>query len=625
MKSFIKITLLLLALFSLSAEAYQWKLRDMDFKYTYSVFDQFIYIPDGEYFTHNKLEGQIYGSAYHSHVEIYLDDKLITVFALRHKDSFKVSLPSMKSGFHKLTFIGLPDTLVLSIKNREETYCPKMRELPFGLEHVSMYFDSKIVDLPKLNKYQEVLFNPTFPSTIPLTCSLVFDEVTPTTLSAAARMISAIKVPIRNIHYIKGENNETDFSFVFKKLENIDTTSFEDTNITSSIFLERTKKVRDCSRNNSKYTKVPTRLTFSYRDDENLYDSVNAMLNHDYLKVIEAPRLDINTTVNEPKWGILQNYKTLRELGVSDTTLIGDGTTSVILYYPIYWEPTDRLHGKLLIRAQSQLPQDTHLNIWLDTVLSGSVSVAYLQKDDIERTFPVDGLYIPKKNLVRLDFDAVLNTRKICEDPIPGKLWISADKSWIEMPHRQKSGIISVIPALVAKPTITLSTVSSGTLSAMAVFVKEEQTVTLNKPLAYDVHQQENDTQSTLHIEHNLKRMQEFFQEHAPALNRVLFARSVWLHSPKDGKLSVIAANDRALEEFDTVWNNIKNKITDGATDVVVDTQSQEVVVINQKRDMKQTNKIKLSDNEYKYGMLAAGVIFMLVVLWLLYTMYRKD
>ncbi len=120
MQFFIK-TLIFLYLMSLSTEASQWKLQNMEFRYTESIHDQYIYIPDGEYFQENELVGDLVGSNYHSHMEVYLDDKLITIFSLIDQENFKINLPSMKSGFHKLTVLGLPDTLILSHQKKEET------------------------------------------------------------------------------------------------------------------------------------------------------------------------------------------------------------------------------------------------------------------------------------------------------------------------------------------------------------------------------------------------------------------------------------------------------------------------------------------------------------------------
>jgi len=614
MQSLILRTLLFLSLLSLSAEASYWKLQNMNFKYTDSVHEQYIYVPQGEYFYNNELVGDIYGSDYHSYAEVYLDDKLIRVFPLRDKVSFRVTFPPMKSGFHKITILGLPDTLVLSIKNKTETYCPKMRELPFGLNNVYMIFDSKVVAPPQFNKYQEALFNPAFPSDIPLQAALVFDEETPIVLSAATRMIGGIKQPMRGINFTKGETNTTDFSLVFKKLT--------DSNVSSYITIERKKRVYIESNQSSEIE--PARLTFYYKNNEDLLNSVNALLNKKYLKPLDGDKITINTPVEEPQWGMLKEYKTLRELGVNDTKLIGDGTTSLLLNYPIYWKPIDRLHGTILIRSQVALPQDTHLNIWLDNVLSGSVSVAYLGSKDIQRLIPVDGLYIPKRNVVQLDLDAVLNTRKLCDDPIPGSLWVSADKSYIEMPHRQKAGIMSLLPALVAKPTVTLSPVSTGTLSAVATIVEEEQKVTFDLPLAYKVSHTSNEMNATLQVVLDKTAMETFFTQNAPLVNSIVMSRAVWLHTQKEGKIRMIASNETAFKNFKNIWSKVLNQIKDGALDVVVDTQSKEVVIIKQERNIKEPQHMKITDSEYKYGVIIVGVFFILVVLWLLLTLYRK-
>lgn len=618
MKFFMKI-LVLLSFFVLVAEAWQWKLRDMDFKYTDSIHERFIYVPDGEYFYQNFLVGDIYGSDYHSYAEIYLDDKLIKVFSLRNKKHFKVRLPSMKSGFHKITILGLPDTLVLSIKDLQENWCPKMRELPYGLENVFLDFQSKIVSPPKMNRYQEVFFNPAFPSKKPLLASLVFDKETPAVLSAVMRMIGGIKTPMRGIHYIMGESNTTDFSLVFKKLTKEDEHK-------ASIRIERHKKVflkKEFSENEKdSIVEQPARLTFYYRDEGMLLESINALLNTKYLKPLNGNSIDINTSVEEPEWGILKNYKTLQELGVRDTKLTGNGKTYVLLNYPVYWQPTDRLYGSILIRSQVALPQNTHINIWLNNVLSGSESVAYFKSNNIQHVFQVDGLYIPKKNIVKLEFDTVLNTRKICEDPIPGTMWVSADKSWIEMPHRQKTGIMGLLPALVAKPTLSLSPVTTGTLCALATFIQEEQTVTFNKPLAYNVTQSKD---ATLEVLINKNALEKFFNQNRKLLNSILVSRSVWLHTKGDGKLKVIAANESSLENLDRVWKKVMNEIVDGSLDVVIDTQSEALVITKIQRDLKEPENIKISNSEYKYSLIIVGVLFILLVVWLLSKSFREG
>jgi len=615
MRYLVKI-LVLLSFFVLSVGAWEWKLRDMDFKYTASVQERFIYVPDGEYFYKNTLIGDIYGSDYHSYAEVYLDDRLIEVFSLRDKKHFEVPLPSMKSGFHKITILGLPDTLVLSIKNPEENWCPKMRELPYGLENVFVEFHSKIVAPPKMNRYQEVFFNPAFPSKEPLVASVVSDKITPAVLSAAARMVGGIKTPMRGIHYVIGENNTTDFSLVFQKTS-------VDQEAKTSLIIERKKKIvfeNDNAEDEKAYAIEPAKLTFYYEDEGRLFDSVNALLNKKYLKPLEENKIDINSSVEEPEWGVLKNYRTLKELGVSDTKLIGDGRTYVLLNYPIYWQPTDRLHGRILIRSQVALPQDTHINIWLNDVLSGSESVAYLKSDKIERNFPVDGLYVPKKNVVKLEFDRVLNTRKICEDPMPGNLWVSAEKSWIEMPHRQKAGVLSLLPALVAKPTLSISPVTSGTFSALATFIEEEQKVTFNKPLAYNVTQSKD---ATLQIEINKSAFKKFFDANSKLLNSVLFSRSVWLHTEGDGKLKVVSANEKSLEDFGEVWKKVKNKIVDGAMDVVIDTQSQEIVITKIQRMITEPENATITKSEYKYGVIIVGIIFLILIIWLLLKSFK--
>ena len=615
MQFFIK-RLILLCLISLSIEASQWKLQNMEFRHAESVYDHYIYIPDGEYFKNNELVGDLFGSNYHSHIEVHLDDRLISIFSLREHKNFKINLPSMKSGFHKLTILGLPDTLMLSMKSNKVTNCPKMRELPFGLEKVFINFQSEIVSMPTINKYQEVLFNPAFPSDRPLIGSLVFEEETSTVLSAASRIISGIKAPMRGIHYVKGENNDTDFSLVFKKVETLNTDS--------SIMIERRKRVVYTLKEKQIYKIEPARLTFYYNDDTKLLDSVNALLNKRYLKPLHNISVDINDSVEEPEWGILKEYKTLKDLGVNDTRLTGDGTTKLLLNYPIYWRATDRLKGKILIRSQSALPQDTHLNIWLDEVLSGSQAVAYLGSGDIQRIIPVDGLYIPKKHIVKLDLDAILSTRKICDVPTPGTLWISSEDSLIEMPHRQKTGIMSLLPALVSKPTIELFPISTGTLSAAATFIQEQQKVTGDKPLAYNVSNAIDNNDTTLHIEVNKKAIKNFFSENLTALNFSLISDSIWLHSEKDGKLKVIAPNDKTLQNLSGVWSKVINKINDGAIDVIIDTVCKEVLIINEKKSLKDIATTKMSNDEYKYAVIIIGLIFTILIIWILLRIYRK-
>lgn len=608
--------LLYLVIVTLSLQASQWKLQNMEFQYTQKSYDQYIYIPEGEYFQNNTLTGDIFGSDNHSHVNIYMDDRLITTFFLHKQKKFAINLPSMKSGFHKLTISGVPDIITLSQPNQEELKCPQMKTLPFSFENVLIDFQSSIIELPKLKNYQEVFFNPSFPSKKPLTASFVFEEKSNSALSAAARLISSLQRPMRAVHYTIGENNSTDFSIVFRKIKTF--------HQSSSITIQRSKRVERRVHNREISLIEPARLTFNYNNDEELLNCVNALLNRDYRKLLDQTSITLSDMVKDPEWGVLEEYKTLKDLGLNDIQLQGDGRTTLRIYYPIYWQATDRIKGTLLLRSQSALPKDTHLNIWLDDVLAGSLSVAYFGSGDIQRTISVDSLYMPKTSSVKLEFDASLNTKNICDLPMSGKLWISAIDSIFEMPHRQKTGIISLLPALVAKPTIALSPISTATLSAAATFIQEEQKITQGKPLAYQLLKSQNSSDASLEIKIDKSAITNFFKNNSDRLNISLISHLIWLHSQKDGKLQVIAYDDAALEKFSDIWPNTIQKISDGTVDAVIDTRTQEVFIINQKKSITDFETNKISKDEYTYGVIAIAILFTLTILWLLLGIYRK-
>ena len=95
-----------------------------------------------------------------------------------------------------------------------------------------------------------------------------------------------------------------------------------------------------------------------------------------------------------------------------------------------------RIKGKLAFRAQSGLLQGSTLQVWLNEYLAGSLSLAKLDSNPVERRFDFVGADYPYVNNYNMTLINSQLNNEACLPNAGTALWIDANKSLVNLPIR---------------------------------------------------------------------------------------------------------------------------------------------------------------------------------------------
>jgi hypothetical protein len=593
--------------YSISSWANTWPLSSIVYNSLYNMQNrQFVYVPTGERFTQVKLQGHITAGGSDNVLSVYLDGHLQSVLRPSDGTNFMIALPDLSPGFHRVELVGHPT--VLTSNNPKNIDCPPVYSLPLGISDLALQYTPLRVAEPQIAYLPDGLYNRSYPARRPLLGAMDLQPATPSAFGAALRLASWLKAR-RTIRWEGGLHAHANFQIVLVHQGTLGPLARITVQEPASIIGDVTTQ-----------QSIPT-LIIAYRNDDGLQAAVMALLNANYRHELLDSRADISSAVVPPVWGTLITPSTLSQLGLSNITLRGSEQQSILLSYPPYWQPIGAPTGHLILRTQAGLADGSHLNVWLGDALAGSDTLAFVGSGSIQRSLPVNGASIPRYTDIGLDLHSDLLANRVCDVPVPGVLWISASDSEIVIPHRYKTGIMAVLPQLVANPSI-VTTNSNASLTAALNIAEAEQMVTGGKPLPYVVSfTKPVGVPPALSLLVSQKAFSRITAAYSPKLNQAFLTQSVLLHINKSDMVQVIAPNENTLAGISAVWSKGLTQIPDGTLDAALNIESGTVQVLARSPTTVLSTQGTLSNHQYKViGLVVFGIFLLFVaglLLWL--------
>lgn len=597
-----------------AAPAVDWPLSDLVLKSADTRSQPyFIYVPSGQRFSGVSLRGIIVGDGHTNVLSVYLDGRLIKVLRPLDGDRLNAAMPDLAAGFHRIVLTGSPT--VRAPEQQIGIQCPPLYNVPMSIEHLALRYTPQQIWPAELAQLPDGLYNRSYPASRPWLGSVVLDPANTVSATAILRLVGIFRANA-GLRFVVGDDPQADFSIVLRKVDALGQKA--------SIALQDPKAVRVQGQLVIQ-PRVPT-LTLEYGDASALQNGINALLDGAYRRQLTESQAVVSSAVSQPRWGTLAAPDTLSALGLTDLTLVGNRRVNLSLAYPVYWQPTGPVKGHLLLKTQAGLPNDAHLNVWLDGTLAGSAPLDHLVGSETRRVVSVEGMQTPVSTMLGLQLDVVLDHRAFCQQPTPGKLWIDAQQSVLHLPHRDKMGIMQLLPALVARPLISTDGTGAALDVALAVALGEDS-VTGGAPLPYLVHSgslslgnSENSISPTLSVAIDPHAVDVFAAAEAPHINAAYLQHAVWLHASHDGYLKIQATRAKSLRELAAVWPRVLERIPDGALDALVDADSGQVLVLRTLPSTAILPEGRLSDRQFEYGfviVLVVAILFAAILFWL--------
>lgn len=575
----------------------------------------FVYVPKGKQFDAVHLCGRIVGAGRSNVLAIYLDGQLIKTLRPRNADTVDAALPALSAGFHRIRLTGSPTTRIP--EHQIGVQCPPSYSLPMSVEDLILRYQPSGVRAPWLARLPDGLFNRSYPRERPWFGTIVLSPLSTASETAALRLASDFSANTE-LRFTVGNNPQADFRIILRQ--------HSWNGATARIRLREPESMR-VGEETVLRPRVPT-LTITYGDAASLNNAVNALLDKEYRRQLRVSEAQVVGTVAEPRWGTLHSPETLSELGLADMIMAGDQKLNLTLAYPKYWQPTGPIKGHLEVRSQAGLPEDAHLNVWLNGMLAGSASLNDLDSRKIQRSIGIDSTRVPDSTTFSLQLNAVLDQYGFCQQLTPGKLWVNVEQSTLKLPHRDKSGIMQLLPTLVARPLISTDR-SRAALDAALAIVQEEGSVTDGKPLPYRIVRAGKQKDGTgaasvdaLYIGVDANAVKVFADAQSPRINPTYIEHAVWLHATQNGRVNILASRAQSLRDLSAIWSKAVKHIPDGTRDALVDTDSGQVLVLRATPFMAVSLGNQLNTHDFEYeaiivlGLIAAGAVLFLWLWW---------
>lgn len=205
--------------------------------------------------------------------------------------------------------------------------------------------------------------------------------------------------------------------------------------------------------------------------------------------------------------------------------------------------------------------QGSQMQVWVEDALAGSTRLDRLVAGDIQRAIPFQASRVPGDAVIGLRLEAALVTTQDCRPGVKGKVWIDAQTSFVNLPHRLKDGLGSLSAALVARPSISMEQNSPGVVSAVLALTANLGAFTGGRPVPMEV--VESDSSATVSIGVDLQEFREKLLAQNEALYLPELADGVLLM--QDGRgYRILAARDDSLHLMARHWARIEPSLVSG-------------------------------------------------------------
>lgn len=556
------IALMLLSALPAQAMPGIWKLEPVSSAGLGGDVARTVYVPKGTQWTGASLHFDVEPSA-DAFLAVWVDGDRVMRRQFDQDGSVDLDIGNLDSGFHQIKFEIDQQKVLVDRNAAPDNSCTNETAGRFILKNAQLrYFESArnstLRDLP------DPLFNPQMPAAHPWQAMVIAEPADTLSASVAARIAS-------DWHATAGIRwtgatalGSTPADFVLELVHN------PTLDVPARIELVPAH-VTDSSNSDPSHpldaeVRVPARLRISFRDQAGAFAAANALLNQQYLSQLDATSIDLKHAVAAPEWGAEKTYKTLADYGVSDFRLGAQPDASLFLPVPSAWEPTDPTSGTLTYRVQTGLLQGSSLRLWIEQALVGSAKLSEWDKKllDGNLVFHTQTAFTGQR-LLPIYVDSHMLVTDACLPGYNGALWIDADTSQVDIPHRYKVGVGALQTALIARPAIQIDG-QPGSFTAALALASSMHDLVGNHPLPFRIYASGNATTKTpVRISVDAASYGEQAAGYADRLAPSMLENGTMLEQT-ESDFSVLASNTRNLLDFADNWDSSRFKIKDNVS-----------------------------------------------------------
>jgi hypothetical protein len=527
--------------------AAEWPVSDFQVGASIAEESRFFYVSKGEQWRDTHFQG-LYSSTGGASVTISLDGHYLTNQTIGQGGTIRFGLPTLNSGFHRITFEFKQQSAYSNLHKEKTTVCDVPTDGLTSISEGKFIYSRNNPDGLQVRNLPDALFNPQSVEKTPYNGSLKFDLKNPSEMTAIARLASrwSAAAGIRWLNADVTNDKETDFGMEIRHAPQLASGA--------QIGL-------------SQVSSHPI-LTIVYKDDAALDSAVNALLTPGYLDQLHSGQVTVPGNLPAPQWGTAKTFLNLADLGIEDFRL-ESGNRALSLSFPPVWKPTDLLQGSLALRTQDGLLKGSILTVWLDNAMAGSMSLDQWDSAQGTRALNYLGPNAPDSTYIGLRLESNLMANGDCQPQSRGSLWVDAHKSLVNLPHRFKTGVAAISVALINRPELSVDGSPGSMGAALALVQTATRMLFKNDPIAVKLSLQNKPGNATVHIQTNPAIYQQQVVQHQDRLFEP-FAEDGTIVLAQNGQYQVIAANTAGAENFMRYWAQAQELIADGVTEALI-------------------------------------------------------
>lgn len=586
-----------------------WPLDDVTLTGQGDAASRFVYVPPGQRFESVRLHIELPEGIGPQRLAITLNGQHLHSLEWRLGGERTLSLPDLYPGFHRVELTGWPAPLALG---EPDTLCPVLMTPPLTLSAPTLRYRAVAAGEMRLSDLPDALFNPSHPRR-PVG---VLELDRPEALTAAARLISGWQFS-RRVEWHAGDVSGADFAVRLRQ-----DSALEADALVALHPMESTDEAPVRPR--------PPTLEIRYRDRVGLDAAVHRLLDESQRQQLTMPRTEVSGAVREPDWARLKSPRTLADLGLADLHLDGSQQRSLALPFPPHWQPTGPLSGTLRLRGQAGLPEGSRLDVWVNEVLSGSQPTHELASHDIQRSIPVDGSRAPQTAALGMRLSAELEVPRDCTWPLQGSLWVDAEQSRLELPHLAKSGVMALVPRLLADPGVVLDENQPEAAMQLLIGMMElTRLASTPHPLPYRLElgrlaERDAETAPSLALLIDEGLQERLLARYPDRVAPEFVAGALRWQADADGRSLVTAASPETLRQAAARIGDLGYRLPDGTRDVLIHAREGTIVVLEQQPRVATAPARPLSRQQLEWGILVVAGLVLLLLAGLLWRFWRR-
>ena len=570
------------------AMAAEWLFSDSLSQNRQAPISQYYYVAKGESWSNVS-----YSASYNTDKNVYLvvhyDDKPIYRATLSNAGMLNFNLPVSNSGFHRLDFIVQPNEPLNSSNLCLEEPLQSTSFEQAKLSYQPVRSALLLSDLP------DALYNPKQNSKVPLKAAVLYSAQNIKEGSSVARLLSSWEQS-RPIQWLNGQEAETPVDF--------------------KLILQQDSQLKAPALSLSVQNNVPA-LSIQYGTDKQLENAVNALLNSDYLTQLQAASATLPDNISSPRWAVNKRFNNLADLGVQDFRL-GQSKQEFSLNFPSVWQPIDILQGQIALRSQSGLLEGSAMTAWINDALAGSIKLADLASDPVDRQFNIFSAEIGDTPHFNLAIENTVLANSKCLPNVQGSVWVNAEKSTLNLPYNLKQGVISLSSVLSTHPSIAVNEhPSSSSMAATAMQTAKKMLLT-EAPVPLSLTRFDPAHPQSINIRVNPDIYRQQVQMHLDTLYAPTSAHGFFAIY-QNGRFNLITDDAVGAETFNRLWPKIQDQIPDNAAKIFVSAEGNVYVL---KKIVLQPKSEPIIEQSNTF--VAIVIVSALIVLFALFSVWRK-